>query len=171
MCWARAAGDQDFISFEVGITVVALNLGFVSVQKVRAPFVDGNPVALQLGSNDLCLASDDVVDAERKIVHRNLPGAAVRIPIDRLHRQTGKLEDSLPHGFAWDRAGVNTNAADHACPINYGNALARLRRSDSSFLARRPAADDNHIVSQDAHFKTSIFPLIKSNPSAKAPTG
>ena len=52
---------------------------------------------------------------------------------------------------------MNAHAADHDGPVDHGDALTRLCRSDGALLARWATADYNDVVRGRTHFD-----LIKS---------
>src|SRR6266849_6020608 len=138
---------------------------------MRAALMDGNPVARQLRSNYLSLSVDNGAHTGGDILDRNAAIASRPIAVQSLYGKTGKLKNGLTYRLAGDRAGMNAHASDHDGPVDDGDALARLCRSDGALLARWATADHNkvifgyiHLEAFDSHGNTTpTTPSIISN--------
>ena len=55
---------------------------------------------------------------------------------------------------------MDTHASEHAGPVNYGDAFARLCRRDGAFLAGWATADYYKVVFRSVHLVASIATAI-----------
>jgi hypothetical protein len=145
------AGNQDLTPGDTCRFAVALNFHRVRTQKQRASLIDINPVTFQLRSNYLGLSGNDSFHTGGDILHRNVAMNSRPVAVEGAYSKTAKLKDSLTDGFAGDSVGMNAHASDHAGPLNYGHALARLCRSDGAFPASRATADYDKVIFCCAH--------------------
>src|ERR1700678_1223471 len=73
------------------------------------------------------------------------------VPVQGIVGKTAELKDGFTYRFAGDSPGMNAHASEHAGPVNYGDAFARLCRSDGAFLARWATTNHNKVVFGRAH--------------------
>ncbi|HLM98514.1 MAG TPA: hypothetical protein VK335_04495 [Bryobacteraceae bacterium] len=73
------------------------------------------------------------------------------VAVQGAYSKAAQLKYSLTHRFAGNSAGMYAHTSDHAGSVNYGDALARLCRSDGAFLPGWATPDYNKVVFGRTH--------------------
>src|SRR6266404_1993297 len=137
--WSRTTSNQYVRSSDADPFAFALDFECMSIRELRAPLIDRNPIASQLGSNNLSLSLDNTAYTGGNVPNGNTTALS-------FCSKTSSLENGLTYGLAGDRPCVSAHAADHAGPINDGDALSLLRRRNGSLLACRATANHDEVI-------------------------
>src|SRR5581483_9389640 len=104
-----------------------------------------NAISRKLGLCNVDFRLDNVLDAEGKIAHRDLLLDAIADAVNVLVVVAGKMQDGLPHCFARDGAGINTNAADQLPLFDERYSFAAFGALDCRALTRRTRTNHEQI--------------------------
>ena len=148
----RAAGDQDVLAVHTRWRRrCRFDFQGVGVHEARRPRQRGHVVAVQLRADDLELAHEDLLDAEREIGDRDVLRDRVVAAVERPLAKTREIQDRLAQGLRRDRAGVQADATHHLLAIDHRDLLAELGGRDCALLAGGPRADHDEVVSRGVH--------------------
>jgi hypothetical protein len=136
--WPIAGSDDNVVSGrEPYFLAGRLHDDRVRILETRRPGQNLDPVASELGPDDVDLPVDHPARPDCEVLDRDLVLDAVALTVDVTVAQTGEVEDRLPEGFGGDRARVYRNAA-YLPTLCDADSLPELRGLDRAFWPAGP---------------------------------